>query len=523
VEGVNHPATGPLQLQGTALTGQTLTADTSRVADADGLGSFRYQWFANEAPITGATGAQFVLSAAQLGQVVRVELSFVDGAGRTESLASAASAVVRNPNQAPTGTLSILGDAVLGQTLSLSQDLQDGNGLGVLSYQWLVDGQALTPAQTGTTFVLSNPAWVGQVIRAVASYVDGQGQAEQVQSADKGPVGAPTTIDGATASTSTRQEGNGQNTTTVVVPPISPDRQDQFGNPNLADIPIGTQLVVTLPTGTGLQASASTGGPLTFPQQVLAAGQTAASGGLDPVTVQLVLSLSATLPQSVPGTVVSLFTTGLSDQRLGVLVPVLNPDESVAVVYRASSSGAGSLTLDNVPFALVVGNATLTGGAGSNIVIGDGGNQRISLGADDDQLFGGGGNDWVASLGGNDQLHGNTGDDRVTGGFGDDALYGGSGNDVLNGGSSDAGTWQFLLNAAGQIESRFQAEWAPAADQASLLHIGPWWAGAEGQRESDDRLAFSYQSPERLETVARLYHAVLGELPTLNELNAFSG
>ena len=51
----NSPATGAPTISGTAQVGETLTADTSGVSDADGLtnATFTYQWLADDADVPG--------------------------------------------------------------------------------------------------------------------------------------------------------------------------------------------------------------------------------------------------------------------------------------------------------------------------------------------------------------------------------------------------------------------------------------------------------------------------------------
>ena len=60
VPGPNTPATGLPTITGTAQVGDTLTAVTTAIEDADGLDSaaFSYQWLADNADIAGATGFQ---------------------------------------------------------------------------------------------------------------------------------------------------------------------------------------------------------------------------------------------------------------------------------------------------------------------------------------------------------------------------------------------------------------------------------------------------------------------------------
>ena len=97
----NSPATGAPAITGTAQVGETLTADTSGVADAaeqrvDGLSnaSFSYQWQAGGADISGATGSTYTLADADEGKAISVAVSFTDNAGNAESVASAATAAV---------------------------------------------------------------------------------------------------------------------------------------------------------------------------------------------------------------------------------------------------------------------------------------------------------------------------------------------------------------------------------------------------------------------------------------------
>ncbi|WP_193187737.1 DUF4347 domain-containing protein [Nisaea sediminum] len=107
---------------------------------------------------------------------------------------------------------------------------------------------------------------------------------------------------------------------------------------------------------------------------------------------------------------------------------------SEAFVIDTTNLPAGSaLSLNNVEFAAIVGNATVNGGAGRNYVVGDDAAQFISLGAEDDTLAGGGGNDTVGSAWGEDILYGNQGMDLVFGGGGMDTLYGGQDADTVRG------------------------------------------------------------------------------------------
>ena len=92
----NSAATGAPTISGTARVGDSLTADTSGIADADGLSSatFSYQWVAGESDISGATGSSYTLTSSEQGKTIKVRVTFTDDAGNGESLTSAATATV---------------------------------------------------------------------------------------------------------------------------------------------------------------------------------------------------------------------------------------------------------------------------------------------------------------------------------------------------------------------------------------------------------------------------------------------
>ncbi|MCM8597201.1 MAG: putative Ig domain-containing protein, partial [Candidatus Accumulibacter sp.] len=101
----NSPPTGAVTISGAAVQNQVLLARNT-LADADGLGAISYQWQAsademNWVAIAGATAGSLTLNQEQVGRKVRVIASYVDGHGRQESVASAATATVANVNDAP--------------------------------------------------------------------------------------------------------------------------------------------------------------------------------------------------------------------------------------------------------------------------------------------------------------------------------------------------------------------------------------------------------------------------------------
>ena len=95
----NTAATGAPTITGTAQVGQTLTAVTTGIMDADGLTSptYTYQWIrvdGTEADIAGENSSTYILVDADLGTTLKVRVTFADDLGHTETLTSAATATV---------------------------------------------------------------------------------------------------------------------------------------------------------------------------------------------------------------------------------------------------------------------------------------------------------------------------------------------------------------------------------------------------------------------------------------------
>ena len=190
VANVNDAPTGAVTVIGTATLNQILTV-ANTLADADGLGAIGYQWQSSTdgstwTAIGGATADSFMLSEAQVGQQVRVNASYTDGHGTAESVASAATVAIVNPNYAPTGAVSVSGITTQNETLTAANTLADTDGLGAIGYQWQssTDGTTWTAIDgaTADTFTLSE-AQVGQQVRVNASYTDGHGTPESKTSA----------------------------------------------------------------------------------------------------------------------------------------------------------------------------------------------------------------------------------------------------------------------------------------------------------------------------------------------------
>ena len=205
----NNPATGAPTISGTAQVDQTLTADTSGIADADGLTDtvFRYQWIrqrsstAESENIEEASGSTYVVTETDQGASIRVRVTFTDDAGNDESVVSrnvevpqAQQGISKGSdgddgkkrqvsNSPATGAPTISGTAQVGETLiSDTSGISDKNGLAnaTFSYQWLADDVALEGATAATYAVVAGD--VGKAIKVRVTFTDDAGNTESVTS-----------------------------------------------------------------------------------------------------------------------------------------------------------------------------------------------------------------------------------------------------------------------------------------------------------------------------------------------------
>ena len=192
---VNSPATGAPAIAGAAQVGRTLTADTSGIADANGLddATFSYQWLRGDQPIADATESTYTLAEDDLDRTVQVRVSFTDDHGFEETLTSEPTAAVAPPNRAATGRPTINGALVVGQTLTAdTSGIADEDALenAVPSYRWSRnDGTADThiadAGEVSYTLVSDDE---GKTIKVKVSFTDDEGNQESLTSDPTGKV-----------------------------------------------------------------------------------------------------------------------------------------------------------------------------------------------------------------------------------------------------------------------------------------------------------------------------------------------
>ena len=151
---VNSPTEGAPAITGTAEVGQTLTADTTDITDADGLQdvTFTYQWLADDAEIEGATNSIYTLASGDEGKAIKVKVDFTDDAGNSESLTSAPTTAVG------TAAPQLQSATVDGSTLTLTfdEDLDVGVSLSTTAFAVNVneESRSLIAVGVGTDTVL---------------------------------------------------------------------------------------------------------------------------------------------------------------------------------------------------------------------------------------------------------------------------------------------------------------------------------------------------------------------------------
>ena len=181
------PATGAPLVLGTPRTGQTLTADTSAIADVDGLTGVRYAYGwqrvdGQTVTPVGTDSSTYTPVPADVGKRLEVEVTFTDDGGGEETLTSAAVVVENTP---ASGLPAISGTGRIGEPLSADTSaISDPEGLADVEYRyrWVrVEGTTETPiagayASTYTPSVEAGD--LGKRLKVVVRFSDDLGDPE---------------------------------------------------------------------------------------------------------------------------------------------------------------------------------------------------------------------------------------------------------------------------------------------------------------------------------------------------------
>ena len=203
----NSPATGAPAISGTAQVGETLTADISGIADADGLenvtknylwaaigssgiigAKYAYQWLADGADSgsgqhhAGYNNTTFTLTEDDVGKAMSVRVTFVDDAGYQETLTSAATdavAAAPQPNSPARGAPTIGGTAQVGETLTAdTSGITDEDGLddSTFTHQWVREDSVMVASAARSYTPTDGDR--GKSVKVRVSFTDDAGNRE---------------------------------------------------------------------------------------------------------------------------------------------------------------------------------------------------------------------------------------------------------------------------------------------------------------------------------------------------------
>ena len=166
-----------------AIEDEPLIIDVSGISDSDGVGEIYVQWQkeTNDGrwiDIFGATQQSFTPRQAHVGQVLRVQITFLDKQGNLETLFSAPSSPVQNVNDKPKGGPVLVGNAREDASLIVdTSSVSDEDGIGEMQVIWQrskqgSDWQAFDDT-TGEVLKLEQ-MHVNYAYRAIVAYLDAQ-------------------------------------------------------------------------------------------------------------------------------------------------------------------------------------------------------------------------------------------------------------------------------------------------------------------------------------------------------------
>ena len=394
----NNAPTGLPTISGSLVIGETLTADISSINDVDNFQgwtpTYSYSWKSSTDKNTWTeigTDSTYVITSAEEGKYLKLDVSYLDGYGTVENLSSSISDLINYVDNGD-ASFSITGTATVGNTLSITEDTPDPDGTGTLSYSWQssTDNNTWSVKTTDSSYLIGYDD-IGKNLKAVISYTDGEGFTESITTASiiissdpvfKGTSGDDNLNGGTLADTFFGYEGNDN----IKGFAGNDTAYGGSGNDNI----YGYSDEDPLPANSGNDNLKGGSGNDTIMGH---AGNDNISGGSGDDSLY-------------GGTGNDSLTGGSGDD------------------FLYGEAGDDNLTGGS-------GIDEITGESGDDILYGNSGNDILRGGDDMDTLYGGSGNDELFGDAGADALFGNSGNDVLFGGLGDDELVGGSGVDVF--------------------------------------------------------------------------------------------
>ena len=115
---------------------------------------------------------------------INTDVEFLDfNFGKTIVTLSKGTITAKTINNVPTGNVLISGTVQQNEILTVSNNINDIDGIGTINYKWRVstDNKTWTDLSSGSSIILTE-AEVGKYLLAIASYLDGKGNTEFVSS-----------------------------------------------------------------------------------------------------------------------------------------------------------------------------------------------------------------------------------------------------------------------------------------------------------------------------------------------------
>ncbi|MRV73970.1 DUF4214 domain-containing protein [Duganella sp. FT92W] len=359
----------------------------------------------------------------------------------------------------------------------------------------------------GNTLRLVNPATVGAGAHTVrVAVTDRAGNVHQ--QAFSVTVTNPTSqVDGVPVQSGPVTLPGGGTGTEVTVPIVQPGRTDANEATPLADIPLSsnngtTVLQAHVPVGFGLQSSGGASQPAGSSLEELIAAIAARTQGnaasdqahLTGNGQQFLQLLPTTVPLLVQ-TVVVGGTASAAGQPLTLSGTSTASQHTALVIDTAGMGGSGSIVLQQVDFAAVVGSSTVTGSTPGQVLSGDSASQHFIVQSNSGHVLSGGGNDqlqWSPSVSTGRAQQGAPGDIVTPGAL---LLNGGTGADKVTFAGAQAGYTVVRSDAHVVVTDK------ASGAQATLANV-------ETLQFSDGALAL--QSRGELGQLAALYQNILG-------------
>ena len=494
----DSPPTGAVVVQGSVAEDATLSANTSTLADADGLGTLHYQWQRDGGAGFGNVGsdqATYMLGDADVAANIRVVVSYTDGHGVNESVTSAAVGPVANVNDPPVlaGGGNTLGYTEQGAPVAIDPALTvsdvDSTTLAsatVTIASGFVAGDVLGfTGQNGISASYDANTHV-LTLGGVASVANYQAALRSVtfsSSSDNptnfGAYPSRTIIwsadDGASANHASNNVSSTVAVTAVDDPAVA--HNDAFGTLETTAIGSGLSLFAdngsgadSDPDGPALQIgavnglSANVGDQIALSSGALLTVHADGSFAYDPNHAFDYLAGPGSGASDVSAT--DMFNYTLVGGSIGTASVSIAGVDSNDVLFGTPGNdyldgGAGYDTASyanatsGVHVSLAITGPQDTVGAGTDTLI----NIEYLIGSAYDDTLSGNGVDNV-------YLEGDSGNDTLIGGVGDDYLIGGTGNDVLQGG---AGNDMFVFTKGDGLDTI--VDFSPGSASGDVLDL----------------------------------------------------